>query len=89
MWIKIASRERKLQSPEGSFVLFEKFVFVKTQAVRGLKEHESNLMRMGIIPQASHPIKIHLSSDDNSTALTANYGAKKTLLKKTHKKFAY
>ena len=44
---------------------------------------------MWIIPQASHPIKIHLSSDDNSTALTANYGAKKTLLKKTHKKFAY
>ena len=41
MGIKIASRERKLQSPEGSFVSFEKFVFVKTQAVRGLKEHES------------------------------------------------
>ena len=78
MWIKIASRERKLQSPEGSFVLFEKFVFVKTQAVRGLKEHESNLMRMGIITQASHPKKIQLSSDDNLTALTANNEAMQT-----------
>ena len=49
MWIKIASRERKLQSPEGSFVSFEKFVFVKTQAVRGFKRTRIvNLKRMWI-----------------------------------------
>ena len=36
MWIKPSSKKLQLQSPSGSFVLFERFVFVKSPAVCGL-----------------------------------------------------
>jgi len=39
MWIKASRKNLKLLSLEGLFVLFGLFVFVKTQAVCGLKEH--------------------------------------------------
>jgi len=43
MWIKASRKNLKLQSPEGSFVLFGLFVFVKTQAVRGLTSRPQGL----------------------------------------------
>ena len=60
MGIKIASRERKLQSPEGSFVSFEKFVFVNLKLlvvrkklsvcdITAMESHESILRSLCIL----------------------------------------